>query len=68
MPKRLSLTQESVRDFLESEKKRFEPAMEDDVVFEYVAAQQVLKQFDLDDDETERGHVGGGNDGGYGNW
>ena len=65
MPKRLSLTQESVRDFLESEKKRFEPAMEDDVVFEYVAAQQVLKQFDLDDDETERGHVGGGNDGGY---
>lgn len=33
--------------------------------FEYVAAQQVLTSYGIDDDETLRGLVGEGNDGGY---
>ncbi len=60
-----TLTQESICDYIDSEKSRIGDRMSSSEAFEYIAAQQVLTQYDIDDDETERGHVGGGNDGGY---
>lgn len=63
--KKYSITQASIRDFVSSERNRIEEVGDESKVFEYVAAQQVLTQYDIDDDETSRGIVGGGNDGGY---
>lgn len=60
-----TLTQESIRDYVDSQKSRIGDGVSPNEAFEYIAAQQVLTQYDIDDDETERGHVGGGNDGGY---
>lgn len=60
-----TLTQESIRDYVDSQKSRIGDGVSSNEAFEYIAAQQVLTQYDIDDDETERGHVGGGNDGGY---
>lgn len=65
MTKKMSITQMSVKDFVESEKQRIDEDMSISDAFEYVSAQQVLTPYDLDDDETLRGLVGGGNDGGY---
>jgi hypothetical protein len=39
-------------------------AAEPDIAFELFACEQILKPFDLSDDEILDGHVGGGNDGG----
>lgn len=55
---------ESIRDYVKEQNKRLEAGSEAEA-FEYVANQAVLTQYDLDDNEIERGHVGGGNDGGY---
>lgn len=63
--KKYSITQASIRDFVSSESKRIEGVGDESKVFEYVAAQQVLTQYNIDDDETSRGIVGGANDGGY---
>ena len=63
--KKYSITQASIRDFVSSERDRIGEVGDESKVFEYVAAQQVLTQYDIDDDETSRGIVGGGNDGGY---
>lgn len=63
--KKYSITQASIRDYLLHEKERLGGAADESKVFEYVAAQQVLTQYDIDDDEASRGIVGGGNDGGY---
>lgn len=60
-----TLTQESIRDYVDSQKSRIGDGVSPNEAFEYIAAQQVLTQYDIDDDETERGHVEGGNDGGY---
>lgn len=59
------MTQSSIRSFISSEQERLDNGMSDANVFEYIAAQQILKSYGIDDDETERGLVGGGNDGGY---
>lgn len=59
-----TMTQTSIKSFVASESARL--GIEDaDRTFEYVSAQSVLKPYGLDDDETVRGLVGGGNDGGY---
>lgn len=63
--KKLSITQESIKDFISNEKRRLGEGYDDDKVFEYISAQQILKDFSMDDDETERGLTGGGNDGGF---
>ena len=65
MTKRPTMTQSSIRSFISSEQERLDNGMSDANVFEYIAAQQILKSYGIDDDETERGLVGGGNDGGY---
>ncbi|MBR3224439.1 MAG: AIPR family protein [Atopobiaceae bacterium] len=65
MPKKLTITQEAVQDYISGEKDRYGTVLTDSEVFERIASQQVLKQYAIDDDETERGIVGGGNDGGY---
>lgn len=65
MSKRLTLTQETIKDYIKSEKNRFDESLDECVAFEIIAAQKLLARYDLDDDETERGHVGKGNDGGY---
>ena len=62
--KRYNITQASIRDYVTNEKDRIGEFMDDSAAFEYVAAQQVLTQYDIDDDETMRGMMGGGNDGG----
>lgn len=54
-----TLTQESIRDYVDSQKSRIGDGVSPNEAFEYIAAQQVLTQYDIDDDETERGHVGG---------
>lgn len=64
MSKRLTLTQETIKDYIKSEKNRFDESLDECVAFEIIAAQKLLARYDLDDDETERGHVGKGNDGG----
>ncbi len=63
--KKYSITQASIRDYVSNEKERIGEVADDSKAFEYIAAQQVLTQYDIDDDETLRGIVGGGNDGGY---
>lgn len=65
MAKKMNITQMSVKDFVESEMKRIDEDISSSAAFEYVSAQQVLTPYDIDDDETLRGLVGGGNDGGY---
>lgn len=64
-PKKLTITQASIKDYVKSEIKRIDEEIDETSAFEYIASQQVLTQYDLDDDETARGQVGGGNDGGY---
>lgn len=64
-PKKLTITQASIKDYVKSEIKRIDEEIDEASAFEYIASQQVLTQYDLDDDETARGQVGGGNDGGY---
>ena len=65
MAKKLTITQETICDFVKAEAERLDPEMSLDDAFECVACQQVLTPYEADDDEVERGHVGGGNDGGY---
>lgn len=61
---KLTMTQQAIKSYLANESKRIEEANQDRA-FEYVSAQSVLKARGLDDDEIDRGIVGGGNDGGY---
>ena len=65
MSKRLTIPQQSIKDFVEHERQRIDKGLTSDEVFEYVASQQILTAYDLDDDEVARGIVGGGNDGGF---
>lgn len=65
MTRQLTMTQSSIKSFIESEKDRLDNGLGNDGIFEYVACQQILKPYGIDDDETERGLTGGGNDGGY---
>lgn len=65
MAKTYSMTQRSVNEFVRAEKLRVDESMQDDRAFEYVTAQQILTQYQVDDSETMLGLVGGGNDGGY---
>ena len=53
-----------LRTILEGERKRLGEAISDARLFEIFTAEQVLKDFDLSDDEIERGITGGSNDGG----
>ena len=53
-----------LRTVLETQKARFGATIRDDKLFEIFSAEQVVKDFDLSDDEIERGITGGGNDGG----
>lgn len=64
LQKKLTITQASIKDYVKSEIKRIDEEIDEASAFEYIASQQVLTQYDLDD-ETARGQVGGGNDGGY---
>lgn len=63
--KTLSMTQQSIKSYIETEKKRIGNTLNSDEVFEYIAAQQILKSYLINDEDTERGIIGGGNDGGY---
>lgn len=65
MPKKLTIPQQSIKDFVEHERQRIDKGLTSDEAFEYVASQQILTSYDLDDDEVARGIVGGGSDGGF---
>lgn len=65
MPKRYSVTQESIRTYVDDAKERIGYSSEEAKAFEYIASQTVLGEYGIDDDETMRGLFGGGNDGGY---
>lgn len=63
-----SLVEENIRSYTKAECVRLglgEGAGAEAEAFELVAAEQVLTQHDPDDDEIERGHIGGYRDGGY---
>ena len=49
---------------LAQKKKDIDPQVTDEVFFEYFAAEQILKDFDLSYDEIDSGIMGGGGDGG----
>ena len=65
MSKSLNITQSSIQDFVESERCRIDDSMSPGAAFEHVAAQQILTQYLLDDDDIARGLTDGGGDGGY---
>lgn len=65
MRKNLTITQSSIRDFVEYERRRIDESIEIDEAFEYVTAQQILTQYDLDDDDVVKGLTDGEGDGGY---
>lgn len=65
MARQLTMTQSSIKSFIDSERDRLDNGLSSDEIFEYVACQQILKPYGIDDDETERGLTGGGSDGGY---
>ena len=65
MSKSLNITQSSIIDFIESERHRIDDGMSPSEAFEHVAAQQILTQYLLDDDDIARGLTDGGGDGGY---
>ena len=65
MSKSLNITQSSIIDFIESERHRIDDGMSPSEAFEHVAAQQILTQYLLDDDDIARGLTDGGCDGGY---
>ena len=65
MIKSLNITQSSIIDFIESERHRIDDGMSPSEAFEHVAAQQILTQYLLDDDDIARGLTDGGGDGGY---
>lgn len=65
MTKNLNTTQTTIRNFVESERRRLDMNMDVDEAFERVVAQQVLTQYLLDDDEVSRGMTDGWGDGGY---
>lgn len=62
--KQMTMTQASIKDFVHEQLLKLDVEQESEA-FEYVAAQEVLKQYNLDDNEIDRGHVGSANDGGY---
>lgn len=62
MNKSLNITQSSIIDFIESERHRIDDGMSPSEAFEHVAAQQVLTQYLLDDDDIARGLTDGGGD------
>ena len=66
MSKSLNITQSSIIDFIESERHRIDDGMSPSEAFEHVAAQQILTQYLLDDDDIARGLTDGGGDGVYG--
>lgn len=65
MSKSLNITQSSIIDFIESERHRIDDGMSPSEAFEHVAAQQILTQYLLDDDDIARGLTDGEGDGGY---
>lgn len=65
MSKSLNITQSSIIDFIESERHRIDDGMSPSEAFEHVAAQQILTQYLLDDDDIARGLTDGGGDDGY---
>src|SRR5712671_6945907 len=61
----VSATDITVLDQILSQKHaQLAPEMKDDEYFEFFAAQQVLRSFQLDAEELQSGVVGGGDDGG----
>lgn len=65
MGKKYTLTQEVIKDYVLSEAKRLDLDISEDEAFGYISIQQILTQYQIDDDETRRGIVDGGGDGGY---
>lgn len=64
MKHKLTNNQMILNDYIKSETEKFDSINSEEEYFEYFSAQQILKDYDLDDDEIEMGLVGGKLDGG----
>ena len=53
-----------LRDYIKNESKKSSMIHSEAEYFEYFSAQQILKNYDLDDEEIESGLIGGALDGG----
>ena len=62
--KQLSNTQVILKDIIKREHDESGYANSENEFFEFFAASQILKDYELSDDEIEYGHCGAGNDGG----
>ena len=64
MAKKLTNNQLLLNECIQQEYEENDLYESKDTYFEYFAASQVLKKYDLSDDEVSNGIIGGGNDGG----
>ena len=64
MAKVLSNNQILIRECIKQEHEEYDPNLSEDSYFELFCASQILKNFDLDDDELINGITDGANDGG----
>ncbi|MDE6017109.1 MAG: AIPR family protein, partial [Acetatifactor sp.] len=64
MAKRLTNNQLLLKECIQQEYEESDLYESKDTYFEYFASSQILKKYDLSDDEVTNGIVGGGNDGG----
>lgn len=64
MPEKLTNTQVLLKEIIKREYDDSQYPSNESAFFELFSAAQVLKNYELSDDELEYGHVGAGNDGG----